>query len=73
MHIRGRETSSESDYGVVISQDELVNVSYAYKLYDRAQETKQIIITNEVGHGLRQNDRLITIVVDWFKYHTQIN
>jgi len=49
------------------SQDETVDVSDAYRLYDRAGEPKQIVIVNGAGHKLRQDDRAMTIVVDWLK------
>jgi len=51
------------------SKDEAVDVNHAYKLYDRAGEPKQIIIVDGAGHGLRQNDRAMAIVVDWLKSH----
>ncbi len=51
------------------SKDETVDVSHAYKLYDRAGESKQIIIVDGAGHGLRQDDKAMTIVVDWLKSH----
>ena len=53
------------------SKDETVDISHAYRLYDRAGEPKQIIIVNGAGHGLRQNDRAMTIVVDWLKSQCQ--
>ena len=53
------------------SQDELVEVSRAYKLYDSAGEPKQIIIVDGAGHRLRQNDRAMAIVIDWLKSHTK--
>jgi fermentation-respiration switch protein FrsA (DUF1100 family) len=49
------------------SDDELVDVSHAYQLYDRAGEPKQIIVIDEVGHRLRQNDRTMAIAIDWLK------
>ena len=49
------------------SEDEVVDVSHAHKLYDRAGETKQIIIIAGAGHRLRQDDRAMAIVIDWLK------
>jgi len=49
------------------SKDELVDVGHAYKLYARAGEPKQIIIIDGAGHRLRQNDRAMSIVIDWLK------
>ncbi len=55
------------------SQDEIVDVSHAYQLYDRAKEPKQIIIIDGAEHRLRQNDRAVAIAIDWLKSHTQIS
>ena len=49
------------------NQDELVDVSHAYKLYDEAGEPKQIIIVDGAGHRLRQNDNAMAMVIDWLK------
>lgn len=49
------------------NRDELVDVSQAYRLYDRAGEPKQIIIVDGAGHRLRQDDRAMAIVIDWLK------
>ncbi len=49
------------------SKDEMVEVSYAYKLYDNAEEPKQLIIVDGAGHRLRQNDKAMAIVIDWLK------
>jgi len=49
------------------SQDEVVEVSHAYKLYDSAGEPKWIIIVDGAEHRLRQNDRAMAIVIDWLK------
>ncbi len=53
------------------SQDKIVDVSHACKLYDRAKEPKQIIIIDGTGHRLRQNERAVAIVIDWLKSHTK--
>ena len=53
------------------SEDEVVDVSHAHKLYDRAGETKQIIIIDGAGHRLRQDDRAMAIVIDWLKSHVK--
>ncbi len=49
------------------SGDETVDVSHAHKLYARAGEPKQLIIVEGAGHRLRQDDRAMTIVIDWLK------
>ena len=53
------------------SKDETIDVSHAYRLYDRAGEPKQIIIVNGAGHSLRQNDRAMAVVVEWLKSQCQ--
>ena len=55
------------------NQDELVDVSHAYKLYDKAGEPKQIIIVDGAGHGLRQNDTAMVTVFDWLKSQADAN
>ena len=51
------------------SEDEVVEVTHAHKLYDRAGEPKQLIIIDGAGHRLRQDDRAMAIVIDWLKAH----
>ena len=46
------------------NRDEVVDVSYAHKLYARKGEPKQLIIVDGAGHQLRQNDRVMAIVMD---------
>jgi len=55
------------------SQDTTVEVSHAYKLYERAGEPKQIIIVDGAEHRLRQNERAMAIALDWLKSHAQIS
>ncbi len=49
------------------SQDEVVDISHASRLYDKAGEPKQLIIVDGAEHRLRQDDRAMTIVIDWLK------
>jgi len=49
------------------SNDETVELSHAYRLYERAGEPKQIIIINGATHRLRQNDEAMARVLDWLK------
>ncbi len=53
------------------SQDETVDISHAHKLYDRAGEPKRMVIVDGAEHRLRQDDRAITIVIDWLKSQCQ--
>jgi len=55
------------------SQDEVVEVSHAYKLYDKAGEPKQLIIVDGAEHELRQHDKAMAAVLDWLKSHTPIS
>ena len=54
------------------SQDETVEVSQAYRLYERAGEPKQITIVDGAGHRLRQDNRAMAIVINWLKSRSQI-
>jgi len=49
------------------NRDETVDISQAYKLYERAEEPKQIIIVDGAGHRLRQDERAMAIIMDWLK------
>ena len=53
------------------SQDEIVEVSDAYRLYAQAGEPKHIIIVDGAGHRLRQNDKAIAMVTGWLKSQCQ--
>ena len=55
------------------NKDDLVDVSHAHKLYDRAREPKQIIIVDGAEHRLQQNDTAIAIVIDWLKSQVTMN
>jgi len=46
-----------------------VNISEAYRLYDRAGEPKQLVIVDGAGHRLRHSDEAMAIVLDWLKSH----
>jgi len=49
------------------SQDEVVAVSDAYRLYAQAGEPKQLTIVDGAGHRLRQNDKAMAIATSWLK------
>jgi fermentation-respiration switch protein FrsA (DUF1100 family) len=49
------------------SDDELVEVSHGYQLYDRAGEPKQIFVIDGIGHRLRQDESTMAIAIDWLK------
>ena len=53
------------------SQDEVVDVSHAYRLYSQAGEPKQIIIVDGGEHQLRRSNRAMAQVIDWLKNQTR--
>jgi alpha/beta superfamily hydrolase len=53
------------------SRDETVDVSQAYKLYDRAGEPKQLGIVDGGEHRLRRDDGAMATVIDWLKSRSQ--
>ena len=49
------------------SEDGVVAVNHARRLYDSAGEPKQIVEIPGAGHRLRQDARAMAIVIDWLK------
>lgn len=49
------------------SRDETVEVSHAYRLYDRAGEPKRLVIIEGAEHRLRQNEEAMGTVIEWLK------
>jgi len=49
------------------SDDDMVPVSHAYRLYDRAGEPKEIVVIDGAGHRLKQSGRAMAIALDWLK------
>jgi fermentation-respiration switch protein FrsA (DUF1100 family) len=49
------------------SQDELVPLSHARRLYQIAEEPKQLAIIDGAGHRLRQDDRATGAVREWLR------
>ena len=54
------------------NKDEVVGVSHAHRLYERAKEPKQIIVVDGAGHRLRWDNGAMSAVIDWLKYQCQI-
>lgn len=54
------------------NKDEVIDVSHAYRLYNKAGEPRQIVIVDDAGHRLRQDGRAMAIVTDWLKSQAQI-
>lgn len=48
-------------------RDETVDVSHAYRLYERAGEPRQIKIIYGAGHRLRQNEKAMDAVINWLE------
>jgi fermentation-respiration switch protein FrsA (DUF1100 family) len=51
------------------SKDDVVDISHARHLYQKAGEPKQLIIVDGAGHRLRRSDRAVAIVIYWLKSH----
>jgi len=49
------------------NKDDVVDISQAYRLHARAEESRQLIIVDGADHKLRKNDRAMSIVIDWLK------
>jgi fermentation-respiration switch protein FrsA (DUF1100 family) len=49
------------------SQDEIVPISHARRLFEMAGEPKELVTIDGAGHRLRQDDRAISAVLDWLK------
>jgi fermentation-respiration switch protein FrsA (DUF1100 family) len=53
------------------SNDDLVDVSQVYRLYDRAGEPKELVIVEGAGHRLRHDERAMAVVIDWLRARCQ--
>ncbi len=49
------------------SEDDVVPVSHAYRLYDRAGEPKEMVVIDGAGHRLKQEEKAMAISLDWLK------
>ncbi|MCK4698584.1 MAG: prolyl oligopeptidase family serine peptidase, partial [Dehalococcoidia bacterium] len=54
------------------SQDEVVDVSHAYRLYAQADEPKEIVVIDGAGHRLRRDERAVAVIIDWLKARHRI-
>jgi len=52
------------------SQDEVVDVSQARRLYERAGQPKRLAIIEGAGHRLRHSGEAMAVVIEWLKSHT---
>jgi len=46
-------------------KDDLVNVSHAHKLFDRAGKPKKLAILEGAGHRLRRDEKAVATIIDW--------
>jgi len=53
------------------NKDEVVDISQAYRLYDRSGEPRELVIVDGAGHRLRQSDEAMTGVISWLKSQLQ--
>jgi alpha/beta superfamily hydrolase len=49
------------------TQDDLVNVDKAHRLYSAAGEPKQLVLIEGAGHRLRREERAVRAVLEWLK------
>jgi fermentation-respiration switch protein FrsA (DUF1100 family) len=49
------------------SDDDVVAVSHAHRLYARAGDPKQLVIVDRAGHRLRLDERAMATVIEWLK------
>ena len=47
--------------------DDMVDVSHAHSIYEKAGDPKKLAIVDGVGHGIRHDEGAMKIVVDWLK------
>ncbi len=47
--------------------DEVVDVSHAYKLYESAGEPKGLVVVRGGGHRLKQNPAAMAVAIDWLE------
>lgn len=49
--------------------DETVDITHAYRLYERAGEPKQMVVIEGAGHRLRLDERAVKAVTHWLRSH----
>jgi dipeptidyl aminopeptidase/acylaminoacyl peptidase len=53
------------------TNDDVVDVSHARRLYAKAGQPKELVIIEGAGHRLRHSQEAMAVVIDWLKSHTQ--
>jgi len=51
------------------SNDEMVSVSHARRLYAKAGKPKELVVIGDAGHRLRDDDRVVDTVLEWLLSH----
>lgn len=54
-------------------QDDLIPVSDAWRLYNKAKITKDILIIGGAGHRLRLNERAMNMAINWLNHQIQVD
>jgi len=49
------------------NNDEVVDISHARRLYERAGQPKKLAIIEGAGHRLRHSEEAMAVVIDWLK------
>jgi dipeptidyl aminopeptidase/acylaminoacyl peptidase len=52
-------------------KDDMVDISHAHRLYEKAGKPKQLAILNGAGHRLRQDERAMRQVMGWLRDQCQ--
>ena len=55
------------------NKDDVVNISHAHRLYEKANQPKQLIIINRVGHRLRRSNKVLETAIAWLKSYARIS
>ena len=55
------------------SRDGVVEVTHARRLYDRAGQPKELAVIDGAEHRLRQNDRAMSVVIDWLESRARVD
>ena len=48
-------------------KDEAVGVEHASRLYERAGESKELVVIPEAGHRMRLEEKAVTTALNWLK------
>ncbi len=54
------------------NHDEVVDISHAHRLYEKACEPKELVVLEKGGHTLRLDERAVRTFIDWFQSQLHI-